>query len=58
MVLRLLDRVVCRRWRDEVGGNELGTLVDELVERVLSIRAGGTPDNRLSIMLVIEKFTT
>ena len=54
MVLRLLDGIVCRRWSDEVGGNELGTLVDELVERVLAICAGGTPDDRLSIMSVIE----
>jgi hypothetical protein len=40
-----------RRGRDEeVCGDELGTLVYELVEGVLPIGSGSTPDDRLQIL--------
>lgn len=47
MVLRVRDGVVRRCGGDEVCGNELGALVHELVEGVLAICAGGTPDDGL-----------
>ena len=47
VVLRARDRVVRRRGREEVGGDELRALVHELVERVLPIRARRAPDDRL-----------
>ena len=40
-----------RRGRgEEVRRDELGTLVYELVEGVLPIGSGGTPDDRLQIL--------
>ena len=47
VVLRARDRVVRRRGREEVGGDELRALVHELVERVLPVRARRAPDDRL-----------
>jgi hypothetical protein len=51
VVLRGPDRVVRRRGREEVGWDELRALVYELVERVLAISAGRTPDDRLQCTL-------
>ena len=47
VVQRVADGVVRRRGREEVGRDELRTLVHELVERVLAVRSGGAPDDRL-----------
>ena len=47
MVLGAGDRVVRRRGREEVAGDELRALVHELVERVLPVRARRAPDDRL-----------
>ena len=47
MVFRVRDRVVGGRRRKEICGNQLRTLVYELVERVLAVGAGCTPDDRL-----------
>jgi hypothetical protein len=47
VVLRLLDRVERRSGSQEVGRDELGALVDELVEGMLAVGAGSTPDDRL-----------
>ena len=47
VVQRVADRVVRRRGREEVGRDELRALVHELVERMLAVRSGGTPDDRL-----------
>lgn len=43
----VVDRVVRRRGGDEVGGDQLRTLVHELVERVLAVGSSGTPNDRL-----------
>jgi hypothetical protein len=40
LVLVVLDRVVALCCQDEVGGNELSTLVEQLVERVLGVGGG------------------
>jgi len=32
---------------DEIGGDQLSSLVNELVERVLTVGSSCTPDNRL-----------
>ncbi len=58
MVLRVVDRVVRRRGRDKVGGDELRALVHELVERVLSVCAGGSPNDRLSTTLGVRTSET
>jgi hypothetical protein len=42
------DGVVALGRGDEVAGNEPGALVDQLVERVLSVGPGLAPDNRAS----------
>ena len=47
VVLRVRDRVVRSGGREEVRGDELRALVHELVERVLAVGAGCTPDDRL-----------
>jgi hypothetical protein len=47
VVLRARDRVVGRCRCEEVGGDELCALVDELVEGVLAVGAGGAPDDWL-----------
>lgn len=41
------DGVVRRGGRDKVRRDELRALVNKLVERVLPVRARGTPDNGL-----------
>ncbi len=45
VVLSALDVVVRVDRRDEVCRDELGALVDQLVEGVLSVRAGFTPND-------------
>ena len=55
VVLRARDRVVRRRGRDEVGWDELRTLVHKLVERVLSVGACCSPDDRLYIARTFNK---
>ena len=47
MVLGAGDRVVRRRGREEVAGDELRALVHELVERVLAVGPGRAPDDGL-----------
>ena len=47
MMLRVIDRVVRGGWGDEVGGDDLGTLVYELVERMLAVCTRCAPDNWL-----------
>ena len=47
MVLGILDRVVRCGGCDKVGGDDLSTLVDELVEGMLAIRARSAPDDGL-----------
>jgi hypothetical protein len=41
------DRVEGGGRGDEIGGDQLGSLVNELVERVLTVGSSGTPDDRL-----------
>lgn len=41
------DRVKGSGRGDEVGRDQLGPLVNELVERVLSVGSGSTPNDRL-----------
>ena len=47
VVLGVGDGVLRGSGRDEVCGDELGPLVDELVEGVLSVGPSRTPDDRL-----------
>ena len=47
MVLRVGDRVMGGSRGEEVGRDELRALVHELVERVLTVRASGSPDDGL-----------
>ena len=47
MVEGVTDRVERACGGDEVGGDQLGSLVNELVERVLTVGSSGTPDDRL-----------
>ena len=47
VVLRVGDRVVGGGRGDEVGRDQLRSLVHELVERVLTVRASGSPDDGL-----------
>ena len=47
VVLRVGDGVVRGCGGDEIGRNQLGSLVDELVERVLTVGTSRTPDDRL-----------
>ena len=47
VVLRVMDRVVRRRRRDEICGDDLRSLVHKLVEGVLPVRARGAPDDWL-----------
>ena len=43
-MLRVVDRVMRRGWGDKVGRDELGSLMDELVEGVLAVGARRAPD--------------
>jgi hypothetical protein len=45
LVLVVLDGVVALCSQDEVGGNELGALVEQLVERVLRVGCGLTEED-------------
>lgn len=47
VVERVANRIVGGGRSEEVGGNELGSLVEKLVERVLTVGSSGSPDNRL-----------
>jgi hypothetical protein len=47
VMLRAVDGVVGRSGSDEVGRDDLGALMDELVERVLAVGAGCSPNNGL-----------
>jgi len=47
MMFRMIDRVVRGGWGDKVGRDDLGTLVHELVERMLAVRTRCAPDNWL-----------
>lgn len=47
MVLAAGDRVERLNRGEEVAGDELGALVDQLVEGVLAVRAGLSPDDGL-----------
>jgi hypothetical protein len=41
------EGIVCVRRGNEVSGNELGALMNQLIEGVLTVRASCTPDDRL-----------
>ena len=43
LVVEIADGIVGLRAADEVAGNKVGTLMDELIERVLAVRAGLAP---------------
>lgn len=47
MVFRVGDGVLCVGRCNEIGGNDLGTLMDELVEGVLAVCARRAPDDWL-----------
>jgi hypothetical protein len=46
-VFGFVDGVVRSCWGDEIGWDDFGTLVDELVEGMLAVGACGSPDNGL-----------
>lgn len=47
MVEGITDRVESRSRGNEISRDQFGSLVNELVERVLAIGSGSTPDDRL-----------
>jgi hypothetical protein len=47
VVKRVTDRIKGSGGGDEIGGDQLGPLVNELVERVLTVGSSSTPDDRL-----------
>ena len=47
MVEGVADRVESSGGGDEISRDQLGSLVNELVERVLTIGSSSTPDDRL-----------
>jgi len=47
MVKGITDRIKGGGRGDEICGDQLGSLVNELVEGVLAVGSSGTPDNRL-----------
>ena len=47
VVLRTIDGVVRSGWGQEVRRDELSTLVNQLVERVLAVGSSSSPDDRL-----------
>ena len=47
MVKGITDRVEGGGRSDEICGDQLGSLVNELIERVLAVGSGGTPDDGL-----------
>lgn len=47
MVKGVTDRVESSGRGDEIGGNKLGSLMNELVERVLTVGSSSAPDDRL-----------
>lgn len=47
MVEGVTDRVEGGSRSNEISRDQLGSLVNELVERVLTIGSGSTPDDRL-----------
>lgn len=55
MVERVANRIVRGGGSEEVGGNELGSLVQKLVERVLTVGASGSPDDRLENNVLVRK---
>lgn len=48
-MFRVFDGVVRRCWGDEICRDELGALVYKLVEGVLAVGTGGTPDDGLFV---------
>ena len=55
MVLGFGDRVVGGRRCDEIGRDEFGALVYELVERVLTVGTSCTPDDGLKRYKILVK---
>ena len=51
----ITQRIMAHRWRDKVTRDHLGALVDQLIERVLTVGTRLTPDNRAG--LVIHRLT-
>jgi hypothetical protein len=47
MMFRIIDGIVCGGGSKKVGRDEFGALVNKLVERMLAVRTGRSPDNRL-----------
>ena len=47
MMFRIIDRIVCGGGSNKVGRDEFGALVNKLVERMLTVRTGRSPDDRL-----------
>ena len=47
MMFRIMNRIVGGGGSDEVGRDQFGALVNKLIERMLAVRTGRSPDDRL-----------
>ena len=47
MMFGIVDGIVCSGGSNKVGRDEFGALVNKLVERMLAVRTGRSPDDRL-----------
>ena len=47
VMFRVFNRIVCSSRSNKIGRDEFGTLMNELVEGVLTIRTSCSPDDRL-----------
>ena len=47
MMLRVLDGIMCGGRGNKIGRDKFRALMNELVERVLTIRTSRSPDDRL-----------
>jgi hypothetical protein len=46
-MFRMVDGVVCSGGSDEIGRDEFGALMNKLVEGMLAVCTGCSPDDRL-----------
>ena len=46
-MFRMINGIVCGGGSNKIGRDEFGALVNKLVERMLAVRTGRSPDDRL-----------
>jgi hypothetical protein len=47
MMFRMIDGILCGGGSNKVGRDEFGALMNKLVKRMLAVRTGRSPDDRL-----------